>query len=217
MQGYEMKKVAITLVVFFLIQLTGCFGVYKLERPIIHYQLDPEVETVDCAVRADHVLLVMPVLVAPPYDSSRLMYSSGNFKVEPSVHYRWITAPDSMIRAYLVKALKNMSVFGNVTAHEGLLSADYALETQVSRLDCTRTKTGHTAHLQASVVLIKNSRKASKGRKICLKKSYNVLEDVQGGESPPDINNVVVALNQALKKFCLELQKDLCDYFSGNQ
>ncbi len=208
-----MKKIEMAVAMLLVIQLAGCLGVYKLEKPMVHYQLSPAAESVRCDVKKDYVLKVMPVLVTLPYGGTRLIYSSDDYKVEPSVHYRWITAPDEMIRDYLVKSLGSLSVFGDVIKREGALKPDYLLETQVSRMDCVKTDSGHVAHLAAKIVLIKQPSKSSEKPKICLKKSYNILEEIPGNESSPDVESVVKALNNALKKFSEELQKDLCNYF----
>ncbi len=212
-----MKKLGMTMAVFLLIFLPGCLGVYRLEKPIIHFQLRPDVETVPCSVRSKHVLKVMPVVVASPYSSTRLLYSPGNYKLEPSVHYRWITPPDTMIREYLIRALRESPIFGEVLKREGVIKADYVLETQVTRLECSETNRTPVAHFEAHIVLIRKKNKANPEPEICLKKSYNVVEEIPRSENPPDANDVVSSLNRALKKFVLLLEKDLCDYFSGNK
>ena len=210
-----MKKLGIAaIIIFFAMQLPGCLGVYKFEMPIVHYQLKPEVVTFPCEVRSEYILKVAPVLVTPPYDGTRLMYSSRNFKIEPSVYYQWIAAPDIMIRDYLVRSLKTLSTFGNVITREGVLRADYVLDTHVSRLDCMKTDQGHMAHVEANIVLIKKRGKIKDKPEICFKKNYNILEEIPGGrQGPPEVNDVVMALNKALKTFSMELQKDLCNYF----
>ncbi len=216
-RGFEMRRVGVLIVAFILVQLTGCLGVYKLEKPIIHYQLNPEVESVSCALKAGYVLRIMPVLVVTPYDGTRIMYSSYNFKIEPSVHYRWITSPGDMIQQYLVRSLKTLPVFANVETKQGTMNPDYVLEMRVSKLDCKKTQTSHVARFEADVILIKKPQKGSEQPRICFKKTYNVLEEIKGDEAPPDVNNVVTAMNRALKKFSVELQKDLCVYFSSDK
>ncbi len=212
-----MKKIIITIAFFYLLQLCGCLGVYKLEKPIIHYQLSPDVVTVPCSAEGGYVVKVMPVLVAPPYNGVRLMYSPGSYKVEPSVYYRWITTPGTMIREYIVKSLKDMPVFEEVVKREGVIRADYVLETRVSKLECMKTDGGHAGHLEANIVLIRKAAKVNLKPEICLRKSYKVLEEIPGEENPPDVNDVVASLNEALKKFVSLMERDLCDYFSSKK
>ena len=198
------------VVVGLIVSLTGCLGIQRIQGPIIHYQLNPEVVTVPCMVKGDSVLEVMPFVASAPYDSTGLVYSQGEHRAEPSIHFRWVAPPERMLREYLIQTLGKLPQFSAVIGQESSLRPHYLLEGRVFALDSFSSSSGTFARLHVEIALIRAKDKEEKEMKVVFRRRYNVEIPIQGSEGSPPVSKAVEGLNKALQTFSKSLQQDLC-------
>jgi len=197
-------------VVGLMVSLTGCLGIQRIRGPIVHYQLNPEVVTVPCVVKGNSVLKIMAFVASAPYDGTGLVYSQGEHRAEPSIHFHWVAPPERMIREYLIQVLGKLPQFSAVIGKESSLRPDYLLEGRVFALDSFSSSSGNFARLHVEVALIRAKNKEEKEMKVVFRRRYNVEIPIQGSEGSPSISEAVEGLNNALQTFSKSLQQDLC-------
>ena len=201
---------------FLFLSLPILFGAcVSLKQPvnkIEYYTLEypsPQIETLHplpSVIRMDRFT------VAPPYNTSQIIYRDQSFKRNAYVYYRWQTNPGATVTTLLKRDIKNSGLFKAVLNPGSRFSSQYMIEGTVDEFFEWDTQNAWKAILTVSIILTEKNKNDIKNR-ILYQKTYRKAEICQ--QKKP--RAVAEAMSQALSKISKEMIIDVYDCLKTRQ
>jgi ABC-type uncharacterized transport system auxiliary subunit len=195
---------------FLFLSLPILFGAcVSLKQPvnkIEYYTLEyppPKIKTLH---PLPHVIRMDRFTVAPPYNTSQIIYRDQSFKRNAYVYYRWQTNPGATVTTLLKRDIKNSGLFKAVLNPGSQFSSPYMIEGTVDEFFEWDTQNAWKAILTVSIILTEKNKNDIKNR-ILYQKTYRKAEICQ--QKKPKA--VAEAMSQALSKISEEMIIDVYD------
>lgn len=186
-----------------------CGACASLKQPvnkIEYYTLEyppPQMETLN---PLPHVIRMDRFTVAPPYNTSQIIYRDRSFKRNAYVYYRWQPNPGAIVTTLLNRDIKNSGLFKAVLDPGSRFWSSYMIEGTVDEFFEWDTQNAWKAILTVSIILTEKNKNDIKNR-ILFQKTYRKAEICQ--QKKPKA--VAEAMSQALSKISEEMIKDVYD------
>ena len=201
---------------FLFLSLPILFGAcVSLKQPvnkIDYYTLEypsPQIETLH---PLPYVIRMDRFTVAPPYNTSQIIYRDQSFKRNAYVYYRWQTNPGATVTTLLKRDIKNSGLFKAVLNPGSRFSSQYMIEGTVDEFFEWDTQNAWKAILTVSIILTEKNKNDIKNR-ILYQKTYRKAEICQ--QKKP--RAVAEAMSQALSKISKEMIIDVYDCLKTRQ
>jgi ABC-type uncharacterized transport system auxiliary subunit len=201
---------------FLFLSLPILFGAcVSLKQPvnkIEYYTLEypsPQIETLH---PLPYVIRMDRFTVAPPYNTSQIIYRDQSFKRNAYVYYRWQTNPGATVTTLLKRDIKNSGLFKAVLNPGSRFSSQYMIEGTVDEFFEWDTQNAWKAILTVSIILTEKNKNDIKNR-ILYQKTYRKAEICQ--QKKP--RAVAEAMSQALSKISKEMIIDVYDCLKTRQ
>lgn len=176
--------------------------VNKIEYYTLEYP-PPLVETLN---PLPHVIRMDRFTVAPPYNTSQIIYRDRSFKRNAYVYYRWQTNPGAIVTTLLNRDIKNSGLFKAVLSSGSRFLPSYMIEGAVDEFFEWDSQNKWKAVLTISIILTEKNKHDIKNR-ILFQKTYGKAEICQ--QKKPQA--VAEAMSLALSKISEEMIKDVYD------
>jgi len=201
---------------FLFLSLPILFGAcVSLKQPvnkIEYYTLEypsPQIKTLH---PLPYVIRMDRFTVAPPYNTSRIIYRDQSFKRNAYVYYRWQTNPGATVTTLLKRDIKNSGLFKAVLNPGSRFSSQYMIEGTVDEFFEWDTQNAWKAILTVSIILTEKNKNDIKNS-ILYQKTYRKAEICQ--QKKPKA--VAEAMSQALSKISEEMIIDVYDCLKTRQ
>ena len=201
---------------FLFLSLPILFGAcVSLKQPvnkIEYYTLEypsPQIKTLH---PLPYVIRMDRFTVAPPYNTSRIIYRDQSFKRNAYVYYRWQTNPGATVTTLLKRDIKNSGLFKAVLNPGSRFSSQYMIEGTVDEFFEWDTQNAWKAILTVSIILTEKNKNDIKNS-ILYQKTYRKAEICQ--QKKPKA--VAEAMSQALSKISEEMIIDVYDCLNTGQ
>jgi len=201
---------------FLFLSLPILFGAcVSLKQPvnkIEYYTLEypsPQIKTLH---PLPYVIRMDRFTVAPPYNTSQIIYRDQSFKRNAYVYYRWQTNPGATVTTLLKRDIKNSGLFKAVLNPGSRFSSQYMIEGTVDEFFEWDTQNAWKAILTVSIILTEKNKNDIKNR-ILYQKTYRKAEICQ--QKKPKA--VAEAMSQALSKISEEMIIDVYDCLKTRQ
>ena len=201
---------------FLFLSLPILFGAcVSLKQPvnkIEYYTLEyppPQIKTLH---PLPHVIRMDRFTVAPPYNTSQIIYRDQSFKRNAYVYYRWQTNPGATVTTLLKRDIKNSGLFKAVLNPGSRFSSQYMIEGTVDEFFEWDTQDAWKAILTVSIILTEKNKNDIKNS-ILYQKTYRKAEICQ--QKKPKA--VAEAMSQALSKISEEMIIDVYDCLKTRQ
>lgn len=188
------------------ILFVACMNLKQPVNKIEYYTLEyppPQIETLNLL---PHVIRMDRFTVAPPYNTSQIIYRDRSFKRNAYVYYRWQTNPGAIVTTLLHRDVKHSGLFKAVIDSASQCSPAYRIEGMVDEFFEWDTKNEWKAILAVSVILSEKDKNDVKNR-ILFQKTYRKAEICR--QKKPKA--VAQAMSRALSKISEEMIKDVYD------
>jgi ABC-type uncharacterized transport system auxiliary subunit len=170
---------------------------YTLEYP------PPQMEALN---PLPHVIRIDRFTVAPPYNTSQIIYRDQSFKRDAYVYYRWQPNPGAIVTTLLKRDLKNSGVFKAVLDPTSQFSSPYMIEGTVDEFFEWDAQNAWKAILTVSIILTEKNNNDIKNR-ILFQKTYRKAEICQQKRTKA----LAEAMSQELSKISEAMIKDVYD------
>lgn len=190
----------------------ACMSLKQPVNKIEYYTLEyppPQMETLNLL---PHVIRMDRFTVAPPYNTSQIIYRDRSFKRNAYVYYRWQTNPGAIVTTLLYRDIKNSGLFKAVLDPASRFSPPYMIEGTVDEFFEWDTQNEWKAILAVSIVLTEKDKTDIKNR-ILFQRTYRKAEICR--QKRPKA--VAEAMSQALSKISEEMIKDVYDCLKTRQ
>lgn len=201
---------------FLFLSLPILFGAcVSLKQPvnkIEYYTLEypsPQIKTLH---PLPYVIRMDRFTVAPPYNTSQIIYRDQSFKRNAYVYYRWQTNPGAIVTTLLKRDIINSGLFKAVLNPGSRFSSQYMIEGTVDEFFEGDTQNAWKAILTVSIILTEKNKNDIKNR-ILYQKTYRKAEICQ--QKQPKA--VAEAMSQALSKISEEMMIDVYDCLKTRQ
>ncbi len=184
----------------------ACMGLNQPVNKIEYYTLEyppPQIETFN---PLPHVIRMDRFTVAPPYNTSQIIYRDRSFKRNAYVYYRWQTNPGAIVTTLLHRDIKNSGLFKAVIDPVSRFSPTCMIEGSVDEFFEWDTQNEWKAILTISIILTDKNKNDIKNR-ILFQKTYRKAEICE--QKKPKA--VAGAMSLALSKISEEMIKDVYD------
>jgi len=184
----------------------ACVSLKQPVNKIEYYTLEyppPQMETLS---PLPHVIRMDRFTVAPPYNTSQIIYRDRSFKRDTYVYYRWQPNPGAIVTTLLNRDIKNSGLFKAVLEAGSRFSSSHMIEGTVDEFFEWDTQNEWKAILTVSIILTEKNKNDIKNR-ILYQKTYRKAEVCQ--QKKP--RAVAEAMSQALSKISEEMIKDVYD------
>jgi cholesterol transport system auxiliary component len=112
--------------------LAGCSILSPVQTPPTHtYTLNNIEDYYHHKSYSDRSILVAVPTTGPTYQTSKMLYSTGPYKLSSFARNRWIAPPSQMIAPILAKSVSNTGYYHAVVLPPFIGNTDVRLETQL--------------------------------------------------------------------------------------
>jgi ABC-type uncharacterized transport system auxiliary subunit len=208
------NKIYLLFLIFlsFPILFAACVSLKQPVNKIEYYTLEyppPQIKTLH---PLPYVIRMDRFTVAPPYNTSQIIYRDQSFKRNAYVYYRWQTNPGATVTTLLKRDIKNSGLFKAVLNPGSRFSSQYMIEGTVDEFFEWDTQNAWKAILTVSIILTEKNKNDIKNR-ILYQKTYRKAEICQ--QKKPKA--VAEAMSQALSKISEEMIIDVYDCLKTRQ
>jgi ABC-type uncharacterized transport system auxiliary subunit len=188
------------------ILLGACMSLKQPVNKIEYYTLEYPPLQMATLNPLPHVIRMDRFTVAPPYNTSQIIYRDQSFKRNAYVYYRWQTNPGAIVTTLLHRDIKNSGLFKAVLDNGSRFSPSYMIEGTVDEFFEWDTQNQWKAILAVSIILTEKNKNDIKN-KILFQKTYRKAEICR--QKRPKA--VAEAMSIALSKISEEMIKDVYD------
>jgi len=182
----------------------SCVSLKQPINKIEYYTLEyppPPMETLN---PLPHVIRIDRFTVAPPYNTTQIIYRDQSFKRNAYVYYRWQTNPGATVTTLLNRDIKNSGLFKAVLDAGSRCSPSYMIEGTVDEFFEWDTHIAWKAILTVNIILIEKDNIDIKNT-ILFQKTYRKAEICKRKQPKA----LAEAMSQALSKISEEIIKDV--------
>ena len=151
------KTVKLVCIILVLSVISGCFGKQRPPVKIDYYTLEYESNKFNGLKPTPFVLRIDRFSVAPIYNSSNIIYKTGQFKRDAYNYHKWRANPGDMVTSFLSRDLKNSSLFKAIFEPGSRFSSSHVISGTVDEFFEQDDKDSWKAVLCVTITLIKEN------------------------------------------------------------
>ncbi len=170
------RAAAVLVLVFVLPLASGCLSLSKSAPDVDYYVLDYEAPDLPRLEPLQVVLRLERFSVAPPYNTERIVYRDGPFRLDAYNYHRWRANPGDLASFFLNRDFRDSGLFRMVLPLKTRFQGTYVLEGTVDELYERDTETGWQAVIGLSVSVMAEG-EPDLSKRVLLQKSYRVMEN----------------------------------------
>ena len=133
--------------------LTGCLGIRQAQPPIEYYTPEYDPPNIGESAPLPLTLKIEPFVTSPVYDSTRIAYTSRNFKRNEYATHRWRAVPGELVGALLARDFAHASLFKAVVLSESVPACSHLLTGTVEEFYLRSDNDRREAVLSVSITL----------------------------------------------------------------
>ena len=157
------------------VSLCGCFPGAQNKSRIDYYVLEYEPPSDQDLERLSAVIRLERFSVAPPYNTSRIVYRQNAYERDTYNYHRWRAHPGDMVSYFLARDFREAGVFQAVLPHDSRFSASCVLEGAVEEFYERDGPETWEAVLGVSITLIAEQ-EPDVSRRVLFQESYSEQE-----------------------------------------
>jgi len=201
------KCIIIAAIFCFSTIFYGCIGprTKRLKTEFYHLHYDPPSKIVGTPF--PYAVFVESFQATPPYDSSRIIYTTSPYSINYYPYTEWMNSPADMVRSLLARDIKAANIFSAV-----LISGDplarYRIMGVVESFYEKDLKREWKAELSIMITLIKMNKK-NMTNQICFQKNYSVTEVCQKKNPEGLASAMSIAMSTISRMVITDIQRTL--------
>lgn len=202
------NKIYLLFLIFLSLPIlfAACVSLNKPTNKIEYYTLEYPPPQMETSNPLSHVIRMDRFTVAPPYNTTQIIYRDQSFKRNAYFYYRWQTNPGAIVTPLLKRDIKNSGLFKAVIDSGSRFSPSYIIEGTVDEFFEWDTQNAWKAILTVSIILAEKTKNDTKNRML-YQKTYR-KEEICRQKKP---KAVAEAMSQALSKISKEMITDVYD------
>ncbi len=153
------------------VSLSGCIGKSTQKLPIKYYTLDYPPPPPVRESPLPYILAIDPLTALPPYNSNRIIYSSGSYTENFYTYFMWIIPPAEMVTADLARDLRASNLFSAVNL-SGSHAPTHRLQGFVGKF-YEQDQDGKWNAIASVTLTLTRENESDPGKKICFQKTFN--------------------------------------------
>jgi ABC-type uncharacterized transport system auxiliary subunit len=166
---YKTKMFSLCVSLFFL--AGGCVNFKQPRNRVQHYTLEYASPEITDLVPLPVSLKVERFSVASAYNTNRIIYRDGSFKLNEYFYHKWRANPGDMVTDFLRRDIQNSGLFKAVLPHGSDFPFSCALEGSVDEFVEWDTPEGWKAVLSITITLMA-SNEPDVSKRILFQKTY---------------------------------------------
>lgn len=200
------RKIIIAVLTLVSLGLSGgCAGKNKNPGPVAFYALDYALPAFENSASLPVCLSIEKFKASPPYDTTRIVYSTDAFAQNRYYYHQWMTPPGEMVTRLLTRDLVATGWFAAVAANrEGWTT--HHLTGTINEFYEQDTADQWFALISITTVLVDESQKDG-APSICFQKTYK--RRLPCAQKNP--KSLARSMSQALSEISTELTIDIHD------
>lgn len=165
------RKIITALLTLIAVGVTGgCHGKNKIPDSVTFYTLDYAIPEFENSAISPVALCVEKFKTSPPYDSTRIIYSTDAFTLSRYYYHQWIAPPGEMTTRLLTRDLSASQLFQAVVNTRTGYSTHYLAGTIDEFFEQDREE-GWNAVISITATLTADNRKDGE-ISVCFQKTY---------------------------------------------
>jgi ABC-type uncharacterized transport system auxiliary subunit len=200
MKNFRLSPV--TLILCLVLLCCGCVGPKGKRLTTEFYTLNYDAPAPAVETPLPVSISIEPFDAIPPYDSTRMIYTTSLFTISAYSYHEWIAYPSEMATFLLARDLRSAGIVKSVMVGDNR----YATHRMMGRVEsfCEQDREdGWLAFLTISISLVKLN-ETDITKMICLQKNYTITEPC----SQKNPKGLAIAMSHAMSKISLEI---ICD------
>ncbi|MBW1887574.1 MAG: membrane integrity-associated transporter subunit PqiC [Deltaproteobacteria bacterium] len=149
-------------------------------------------------------------IVAPTYDTNRIIYRDQSFKRDAYAYYKWRANPGDLITHFLNRDIRHSGLFKAVLPFDSRSAASHMLEGTVDEFFEWDTKENWKAVLSISIILMADT-EPDISKRIIFQKSYRATSVCQ--QKHP--RALAKSMSQAMEEISGQIIKNIYSYLRG--
>jgi len=182
----------------------GCFRMNKPPDRIEHYMLEYDAPDPGDLAPLSVVVRIERFSVAPPYNSSRIIYRENAFKREAYNYHRWRANPGDQVTNFLGRDFRESGLFKAVLHHDSRFAAVCVLEGAVEEFYERDSADSWEAVLTLSITLVAD-REPDVSKRVLFQGTYHEVEICER-KNPRALTE---AMSRAMKRASLRILRDV--------
>lgn len=151
--------------------ITACGTTGKPDDKVSHYVLEYPAPPAPVIKKVPALARVKRFSVAPPYNTTRMIFRQDSFKRDEYIFHRWRVNPGDMVTDFFARDVREAGLFLAVLPYDGAGSSDFLITGSVDEFLELDTEKTWIARLAVTFVLLaEGERDATK--KLVMQKSY---------------------------------------------
>ena len=199
------RTITIGLCLVLLGLMCGCGGKQKQRQRIKFYNLHYALHASVTQSPLPFIISVEKFKVAPPFNSTRIIYSKNDFTQNRYYYHQWIMNPDEMITHLMARDLRESNIARAIMISDNLL-ATHQLNGIVEQFYEQDRKDQWNAVLSITITLIKKN-ESDVARRICFQKNYKAMSPCEE-KNPKGLAN---AMSTAMSNISEMIIADMYD------
>lgn len=170
------SKKIICLIILSALLVCGCLNLtQKPNKKINYYTLEYDPPETENLKALPFVIYIERFNVAPPYDSTRIIYSQKKFIRDAYIYHKWMANPGDFVTYYLTRDIKCSSLFRTAFSSNSSYSSTYIINGTVDEFFEQDDNDIWKAVLSINITLMsKNEPDISKS--VLMQKQYSAIE-----------------------------------------
>ena len=170
-----MKSIHLIVLLMLVGLLGGCVNVKQPFQKIDYYTLEYEPPAGDSSTPLPYVAVVERFQVAPPYDSTKIVFSDKQFTRGEYNYHKWYAHPGNLVTYFMARDLRHSGLFSALFVSTGRVSATHVIKGTVEEFYEAEARGGVEAVLVLNITLIK-ARQRDVTKSILFQKNYQARE-----------------------------------------
>ena len=186
--------------------LTGCSSLLKQPSAVITYY-QPEYPPPEAAsTTLDSILLIRPLCIQAPYDRDSIVYHQENGISGFYSYDQWISSPDDLVSAKLIRDFRTAGLFHAVVAPGMFRVPDYELTGTIIQISEVRDpQSKNSSGIVRMIATLVGPRTSSSSGSILFQKEYHSTTPCT--DNTPEA--VVQAISTSLKEISAAIITDV--------
>jgi cholesterol transport system auxiliary component len=187
--------------------LGGCFSLNKPGNRIDYYTIEytppklPDLSPLGAVVRVERFL------VAPAYNTRRIVYQDRSFARNEYIYQQWRPSPGDMVTFFLTRDMRESGLFEAILPYESRLAATYALDGSVDEF-FEKDKEDHWMAVVSIGVTLTVEKEPDTIKKIIYQKSYRAEEPC----ARKNAQALAAAMSSAMERISRNLIEDVYNH-----
>jgi len=191
-------------ILLLLLMLGGCITVEQSFQKIDYYTLEYEPPQFETVSTLPFVALIERMRVAPPYNSSKIVFSPAPYKRDAYTYHKWHAHPGNLVTYFLARDIRQAALFQGVFVERARSGVSHVIRGTVDEFFEEDRDGVWKAVLSINITLLK-SNAADVTQNILLQKQYRAKEPCQR-KNP---RALAMAMSEAMSHVSKQITNDI--------